>query len=538
MNPAELSPRDRRAAALLALALLAYWLLWLGAAPLFDVDEGAFSEASREMLRSGDWLHTTLNGTDRFDKPILVYWLQAVSLAVFGVNEFAARLPSALCGWGWSLAAGFFAFQRWGRAAGLAVACIVATSAGPLFIGRAATADALLNLLLVLTLFDAIRFVELDVAGERAAALRKLRRAFLWAGLGLLAKGPVAVVVPAGALFAWAILVRGDAWRTVLRAASDWRAWCIALVVSLPWYLYALNRHGQAFIDGFFLRHNLDRFSGPLEGHQGSVLYYVVVLPLVMLPWTALLLPALSTLWREWRVKAATPAVRLLAGWGGFVLVFFSLSGTKLPHYVLYGFTPFALLAARALAQGARVTAWLAAALAGAMVLLTTASPGLAVRLAQAQTDPYWRALVDPETLPAAPAWGVATAVALAIAVLAGWRFARRDAIGGAVVAAIACGLWLTGAIVPWWGQVLHGPARELSLLAREHGWPLVQWRADQPSAAFYRDAPAPRRAPQPGEVALSREDRLAQPGADVPPRFDIVARSRGLVLIAVPRAP
>jgi 4-amino-4-deoxy-L-arabinose transferase-like glycosyltransferase len=538
MNGWRFGPRDRRAAVLLALGLLVYWLAWLGAAPLFDVDEGAFSEASREMLRSGDWLHTTLNGTDRFDKPILVYWLQAASLAVFGVHEFAARLPSALCGWGWSLAAGWFAAQRWGRGAGLAAAVVIATSAGPLFIGRAATADALLNLLLVLTLFDTVRFVELDVAGEREAALRKLRRAFLWAGLGLLAKGPVAVVVPAGALLGWAVLARGGAWRTVLRAAADWRAWCIALGVALPWYLYALHRHGRAFIDGFFLRHNLDRFSGPLEGHQGSVLYYLVVLPLVMLPWTPLLVPALRSLWREWRVRSAGPALLMLAGWGGFVLVFFSLSGTKLPHYVLYGLTPFALLSARALAGGSRWAAWLVAGLACAVVLLTTASPGFAVRLAQAQQDPYWRALVDPASLPPAPAWGLAVAVAFGVALAALWRFRRGDALGGTTLAALTCGLWLTSAVVPWWGETLHGPARQLSLLARERGLPLVQWRADQPSAAFYRDAPAPRRAPQPGEAALSREDRLGQPGPDVPARYDIVARSRGLVLITVPRAP
>ena len=82
-------------ALLLALPLLA----GLGQAPLFDVDEGAFSEATREMLASGDFGHTTLNGEDRFDKPIGVYWLQAASVSVFGAEPFAFRLPSVLSGW-------------------------------------------------------------------------------------------------------------------------------------------------------------------------------------------------------------------------------------------------------------------------------------------------------------------------------------------------------------------------------------------------------------------------------------------------------
>lgn len=76
-----------------AMALLVFFLLGLDQALLFDVDEGAFTEATREMLFSGDWGHTTLNGLDRFDKPIGVYWLQAISVSIFGINEFAFRLP-------------------------------------------------------------------------------------------------------------------------------------------------------------------------------------------------------------------------------------------------------------------------------------------------------------------------------------------------------------------------------------------------------------------------------------------------------------
>src|SRR4051794_41411660 len=97
--PAALLPSraTRRIAWALALALPLLWQL--GGVPLFDVDEGAFSEATREMLASGDWGHTTLNGAARFDKPIGVYWLQAASVHAFGLNEFALRLPSALSIW-------------------------------------------------------------------------------------------------------------------------------------------------------------------------------------------------------------------------------------------------------------------------------------------------------------------------------------------------------------------------------------------------------------------------------------------------------
>ena len=168
--------------ALWAAGILALLLLRLGAAPLFDVDEGAFAEATREMVASGDYGFTTLDGAPRFDKPILVYWLQAASVHAFGVTEGALRLPSALCAWGWALAVAAFAARRWGRRTGLLAGTVLATSAGPLVIGRASTADALLNLLLALALLDGWRWLE----GGRAAPLR---RAYLWIALGLLAKG-------------------------------------------------------------------------------------------------------------------------------------------------------------------------------------------------------------------------------------------------------------------------------------------------------------------------------------------------------------
>src|SRR6266508_1642324 len=202
------------AVALWAVALLAPFLLRLGAAPLFDVDEGAFAEATREMLASGDFGFTTLHGAPRFDKPILVYWLQAASVAVFGLDEASLRLPSALCGWAWCLVVARFAWTRLGPRAALLAGTVAATSLGVLAIGRAATADALLNLLLALAGLDAWRHLESRAAGP-------LRRVYLWIGLGLLAKGPVALVVPAGATLAWALA--SGALRRWARAARPGR---------------------------------------------------------------------------------------------------------------------------------------------------------------------------------------------------------------------------------------------------------------------------------------------------------------------------
>lgn len=448
------SARQRGQWTTLALALLLGlpFLLRLGAAPLFDVDEGAFSEATREMLASGDWGFTTLNGAVRFDKPILVYWLQAVSAMLFGVDEAALRLPSALCAWGWCLAIVHFARPRLGRQAAWLAGAIAATSLGVLVIGRAATADSLLNLLLVLAAFDAWRWLE---SGDA----RPLRRAYAWVGLGLLAKGPLALLVPGASVLLYCVASRRarDAWR----AFTDGRGWLLLLVIALPWYAYALHRHGQAFIDGFFLRHNLARYSSVLEGHSGSGAYYLVMLPLLLLPWSGLLAPLLLRLRRQ----CAEPLPRFLWLWLGFVLLFFSFSGTKLPHYALYGVTPLFLLLAATAASSPRRALWWVALPAAVLVLLLGALPLLAVHAAASVRDPLYRALLqgadgaDARLLQAACA-GAPVVGALVL----------RQTKAALPRAAACGGLWalvLVGAASPWLGDLLQGPVRRAAMVAR-----------------------------------------------------------------------
>src|SRR5574338_1519773 len=118
--------RKPLAAIVFLLPLLAFFLR-LGGAPLFVVDEGAFSEATREMFERGDFLFTYLNGVPRYDKPILVYWLQAAFVLLLGPSEWAFRLPSAICGALWCLGVFAFGKRTYGASAGLAAAAITAT---------------------------------------------------------------------------------------------------------------------------------------------------------------------------------------------------------------------------------------------------------------------------------------------------------------------------------------------------------------------------------------------------------------------------
>lgn len=522
-----------------ALLLLGAMLLRLGAAPLLDVDEGAFGEASREMLADGDWSRTTLNGEPRWDKPILIYWLQAGAMALLGQHEFALRLPSVLAAWGWVLATVMFARPRWGDAAALGAGAVLASGLGVALIGRAATADALLNLWLALAGLDLWR--HLEAAPGSAAARQALRRTALWIGLGLLTKGPIALIVPGAAALVFVALHRGPvpAGTRLRGLLGDGAAWALMLAVALPWYALMLVQHGQAFVDGFLVRHNLSRYQGTLEGHGGSLGYYLLVLPLLMLPWAPLLVQLLRrarALWRE-------PLAGYLLGWAGFVIVFFSLSGTKLPHYALYGLTPLALLTGRLLAAEAPGEALPGVLLRLQQALLMLLAPLLAGATLALQAraehivDPLYRALLAAPTPEPGPlAAGALLAAAAAALCLTGAR--GRLSETARLSAAALCGLlWIHGQLSPWWSERLQGPVRDLARQAQlQPGAPAaVQWGLHLPSFAFHLDREAPRRAPRPGELALVRADQLArlteEAGLAAPVRL---AERNGLVLVQV----
>lgn len=513
--------------AVAGLLLACLWLGGLGRIALFDVDEGAFAQASREMLVSGDWGHTTLNGADRFDKPILVYWLQAFALKLFGVTEYAARLPSALCALGLAAATASFVGPRLGPGSAQIVLWVLASALGPALIGRAATADALLGLLIALAAFDLWRCLEpgADAQAQRSA----LRRSAVWIGLGLLAKGPVALLIPGSSALLWVLGSPPAERRTLLaRLMGDPMAWAWLVVVAAPWYVYALVRHGWAFVDGFLLRHNLERLTGPLEGHSGGPLYFLVALPLLLLPWSPLLWSLLRGARRLWQ----EPLARYLLGWAGFVVAFFSAAGTKLPHYVLYGVVPLAILLAQRLSQGLTRT-HVAAVAVGVTLLVAAAlaSPGLAQALAP-PGDAFWRARLTPATgtwLPDVEPWLIAAA---ALSML-GWVWlqprGRTPALIGAAV--LAQCVWLTAAL-PWWSQRLQAPVRSLGQIAANANVPLVQWRVHQPSIGFYRGQPTPRREPLPGEAALAQADHFDALDARVRATFTEMGRMGGFVLV------
>jgi len=480
-------------ATITVLAVALSLFLRLGHAPLFDVDEGAFSEATLEMFQSNDFLSTYLNGEPRYDKPILTYWLQAASVSVFGVSELAFRLPSALCAALWVALTFAFARRHFDMSAALSAAGIMGTSLGVFIIGRAATADALLNMLIASSIFAAWLYLQ---SGRRTW----LYATFAAIGFGVLAKGPVAILIPLAVtlVFCW---LRRDL-KVWLSTVFDMRALLVFALIAVPWYAIILYREGWGFVQGFFIKHNVARFSGPLQGHAGSLLYYVPVVLLGTLPFTGCLVSALKALKRIWRDDLQC----YLMLWFAFVFLFFSLSGTKLPHYVLYGMSGMFILMA-VYAPASRVSALMPGLLWFAfMLLLPTGLEWARPKVA----DLYYRDALANVGEEFGPAYYVYNAAAVIIVgtLMFDARLASRLKLP-LVGAMFAAGLALF--LVPVGAAVQQEPIKEAALLARARGWNVIMWRLNAPSFSVYYGQPTVSREPKSGDLVITKAKRLSE---------------------------
>jgi 4-amino-4-deoxy-L-arabinose transferase-like glycosyltransferase len=350
---------------LLAGACLFFFFFGLGAFGLVGADEPRYAQIAREMFARHDWIVPTLNGQPWLEKPVLLYWKMMGAYEFFGVYDWAARLPAALYASVLVLAI-FFFMRRFRYGSELDGALITATMAGVIGFGRAASTDMLLNAPFCIAMLA-------WWAWHRTQNKLLLAAFYALLGAATLAKGPVApgLAVLIVAAYAW---LRRDG---QIFVRSLWPAgFALFLLIVLPWYV-AIQIKVPSFFKTFFLEHNLERFSTNLYRHSQPFWYYVPVFLLAVLPWLVFTLPALIVavrdLLREIRaektpepmpsvtgpVQPEAPAQaqaeaaanddrleQFLAIWILLPIVFFSISRSKLPGYILPSVPPAAVLTA------------------------------------------------------------------------------------------------------------------------------------------------------------------------------------------------
>jgi 4-amino-4-deoxy-L-arabinose transferase-like glycosyltransferase len=316
--------------ALLGFALLLF-LPGLGASPLLDRDEPAYAETAREMLQRGDWIATWFNGEPRFDKPPLVYWGEMAAFSLLGVNETAARLPVVLFGLAGVLATYWVGLRLGKPKAGLLAGFILASSMLYFGLARSVLLDVPFTFCFTLAM------------GTMIAGLQEPTRtrwpllAGAALGLAILAKTPAAVIL-FGAILVCTGLWRRDKLR--LRGLRWGYAIITCLLIAAPWYIAMTLRFGGKFLTEFLLAGNMGRFLQAEHTRSALPYYYLPVILVGFLPWTALLPGALRTAWRERRESL------VLLLWVILTLLFFSASQSKLPGYILPIFPALALLVA------------------------------------------------------------------------------------------------------------------------------------------------------------------------------------------------
>ena len=330
----------------------------LGAIGLTGPDEPRYAWIARAMAQTGDWITPRLYGQPWFEKPILYYWASAIGFKLNLPAEWAARLPSAFAALAAAIGIGWLAAKHYGGGAGslrspvLLAPLIFASSVAGIGFARAATPDMLFSASIALAM-AAIATVyrrSATLRGASAAEPARVRSDYVplllfgaFLGLGVLAKGPAAVIMAGGAIAIWALVTKQ--WRAAFRAAHPIAiaAFC---VVALPWYVLCAVRNPN-FLSIFIWQHNFERYLTPMFHHPQPFWFFGPIVLLALVPWTILLWPVAREGLRVWREKSWThsPGV-FFACWAIFPVVFFSFSDSKLPSYILPAIPPLALLCA------------------------------------------------------------------------------------------------------------------------------------------------------------------------------------------------
>ncbi len=483
---------------LLMLALL-FLFVGLGSMGLTDRDEGRNAEAGREMLESGDWISPTFNYEPRYAKPALVYWLMSLSYQAFGVNEFSARFPSALFGTLLILLQYLFMARFCGAATALFGSLMLLLNIEIIGLSRMALTDAVLIFWTTFSLFS-------FWLGFHGASHERWWRWLFYVGMAVatLAKGPVGFLVPLVTVAAFLTMTKQ--WGRFLREGSPLPGTLLFVAVALPWYAAMWQIHGSDYAASA-QANTVGRFFAPMEGHSFTILFYIPVLLLGFFPWSGWLLFAWMRTVREWRTWWRThldasldETARLewfAAAWVMAVMVFFTLSSTRLPHYIGPLFPAAAILTAGYWSRGLQEPA-----LKGSRAAIhTTMALGYLLAIGFAALPSVYPSfagkLVKEFPLATQMSWGngpylasILLLIGMALVGYLGLNEQRRAGAFWAAGASVALlVLIVLQLIAPGFNRYFISPSQELAYAAGLNLDPkdrLIAFGSTRPSLAFY----------------------------------------------------
>jgi Dolichyl-phosphate-mannose-protein mannosyltransferase len=333
----------------------------IGQFGLIGADEPRYAQVAREMLERHDWITPVLGGHAWLEKPPLYYWQAMLTYSIFGVSDWAARVPSAFDATLLVLGVYLF-FRRFRSGIELDAALITASCAGVIGYAHAASMDMALAAVFALGMLAWWAWHE----GSKRAYLAIF---YTFMALGTLAKGPVAPVLAGLVIVLYAIATR----QVRVIGKTLWLPGILLFcAIGLPWYV-AVQMRNPEFFREFILQHNLARFSSDLYHHRQPFWYYLPVTALALVPWMVFGVAAFVESLRTWWVKLELPGqidcetsfCLFACCWLVVPVVFFSISQSKLPGYILPAVPAAAILLADYLrrclkeAEGSSASKWL-----------------------------------------------------------------------------------------------------------------------------------------------------------------------------------
>ena len=328
----------------------------LGVIGFVGPDEPRYAWIARAMAETGDWVTPRLYGKPWFEKPPLYYWGAALSFKLFGVSEAAARLPSAISALLATLALAWLALRLYGAETARWLLLLLPTSVGMIGFSHAAATDMPFSATLTIAMVAAAvllglvpRTAPAPSSSSTSSTSFASSTSFtsilfgLFLGLAVLAKGPAAIILCAGAVFFWALFTKrwSDAVRLLHPAAIT--TFCLS---AFPWYILCARRNPD-FFRVFIIEHNFKRFLTPEFQHIQPFWFYAEIILVAFLPWTAALIWTLIVGLRRAFTRQLSPSTYFLFCWAAFCVVFFTISRSKLPGYILPAVPPIALILSR-----------------------------------------------------------------------------------------------------------------------------------------------------------------------------------------------
>ncbi len=318
--------------------LVVIWFIFfingLFSLPLMPPDEPKYAYAAFRMIKTGDFITPYFNCHPRFDKPPLIYWLIVLSYKLFGVSDWAARLPSVLATLGLIFLIWWFAERELGSRVATLSVIVFSTIVHVWVMGRAVAPE------MVLVFFETLA-IFLFYTGVEDNNKRAITGAYLSMSLAFLTKGPVGVLMVIGAVLPYFFIKRGL--KNTISSMWSLTGVILFIVTGLPWYIAMLLKHGYRYFYEFFLYHNIYRFTGQARQHPFGFYYYLPVFAGAFYLWW----PFSGALFRYLKDVIRSRKVELfLFLWVVFVLMFFTISVNKLHNYILISYPAASILLA------------------------------------------------------------------------------------------------------------------------------------------------------------------------------------------------